>query len=102
MTLWHVLLTLTGVVAVVLPVLAAHRYRSRRTHREPVGLLESARQLPATARFLRQLAADPTLPAGVRLRLGLVLVYLVLPVDRVRQLTRVGSPRDRRRVSPRR
>lgn len=102
MNLWHVLLTLAGVLAVVLPVLAAQRYRSRRTNREPVGLLESARQLPATARFLRQLASDPTLPAGVRLRLGLVLVYLVLPVDRVRQLTRGSSPRDRRRIATRR
>jgi uncharacterized membrane protein YkvA (DUF1232 family) len=31
--------------------------------------------------LLRRLAADPDLPRGVRVRLLLLLVYLVLPVD---------------------
>jgi hypothetical protein len=101
MNLWHVLLTLAGVLVALSLVGGVRHHRRQSTQREPIGLLDSARQLPATVRFLRQLASDPTLPAGVRLRLGLVLVYLVLPVDRVRQVVRVG-PSERRRASTRR
>jgi uncharacterized membrane protein YkvA (DUF1232 family) len=32
-------------------------------------------------RLLRRLAADPTLPRGVRVRIWLVLAYLAVPVD---------------------
>jgi uncharacterized membrane protein YkvA (DUF1232 family) len=39
------------------------------------------RLLPDTVVLLRRLAADPDLPRGVRVRLLLLLVYLVLPVD---------------------
>ena len=33
--------------------------------------------------LLRRLAADPQLPRGVRVRLLLVLLYLILPIDLV-------------------
>jgi uncharacterized membrane protein YkvA (DUF1232 family) len=39
------------------------------------------RLLPDTVVLLRRLAADPDLPRGVLVRLLLLLVYLVLPVD---------------------
>ena len=39
--------------------------------------------LPDTAVLLRRLAADPQLPRGVRVRLLLVLLYLILPIDLV-------------------
>lgn len=39
------------------------------------------RLLPDAVVLLRRLAADPDLPRGVRVRLLLLLVYLVLPVD---------------------
>lgn len=46
------------------------------------GLLrEALRLLPDLLRLLRRLAADPTLPRGVRLRLALLLAYLALPID---------------------
>jgi uncharacterized membrane protein YkvA (DUF1232 family) len=32
-------------------------------------------------RLVRRLAADKTLPRGVRVRLGLLLAYLTLPID---------------------
>jgi uncharacterized membrane protein YkvA (DUF1232 family) len=44
-------------------------------------LTEALRLLPDLLRLLRRLAADPTLPRGVRLRLGLLLVYLAVPFD---------------------
>ncbi|CAN5730828.1 DUF1232 domain-containing protein [soil metagenome] len=39
------------------------------------------RLLPDTVVLLRRLAADPALPRGVRVRLGLLVVYLILPID---------------------
>src|SRR5689334_20619722 len=46
------------------------------------GLLgEALRVLPDVLRLVRRLAADRTLPRGVRIRLGLLLVYLAVPID---------------------
>lgn len=46
------------------------------------GLLrESLRLLPDVLRLVRRLAADTTLPRGVRVRLGLLLAYLAVPID---------------------
>ena len=46
------------------------------------GLLrEALRILPDVLRLLRRLAADGTLPRGVRVRLGLLLAYLAIPID---------------------
>lgn len=48
------------------------------------GLLrEALRLLPDVLRLVRRLAADPSLPRGVRIRLGLLLAYLALPIDLV-------------------
>jgi len=44
-------------------------------------LAEAVRILPDVLRLLRRLAADPTMPRGVRIRLGLLLVYLASPID---------------------
>lgn len=44
-------------------------------------LTESLRLLPDLLRLLRRLAADKTQPAGVRVRLGLLLAYLAFPID---------------------
>jgi uncharacterized membrane protein YkvA (DUF1232 family) len=46
-----------------------------------VQLREALRLLPDLIRLLRRLAADPTMPRGVRVRLGLLLVYLAVPID---------------------
>ncbi|MBE1493877.1 uncharacterized membrane protein YkvA (DUF1232 family) [Amycolatopsis lexingtonensis] len=46
------------------------------------GLLrEALRLLPDVLRLIRRLAADKSLPRGVRIRLGLLLTYLALPID---------------------
>jgi uncharacterized membrane protein YkvA (DUF1232 family) len=46
------------------------------------GLLQEAvRILPDTLHLIRRLAADPTLPRGVRIRLALLVVYLAIPLD---------------------
>jgi uncharacterized membrane protein YkvA (DUF1232 family) len=44
-------------------------------------LSESMRLLPDLLRLLRRLAVDRSQPAGVRVRLGLLLAYLATPID---------------------
>jgi uncharacterized membrane protein YkvA (DUF1232 family) len=44
-------------------------------------LSESIRLLPDLLRLLRRLAVDRSQPAGVRIRLGLLLIYLAMPLD---------------------
>jgi len=42
---------------------------------------EALRLLPDVLRLIRRLAADKTLPHGVRIRLVLLLAYLAIPID---------------------
>lgn len=42
---------------------------------------EGLRLLPDLVRLLRRLAADATLPRGVRVRLALLLAYIAVPLD---------------------
>ena len=44
-------------------------------------LKESLRILPDTLRLLHRLATDRTTPWGIRVRLGLLLAYLAMPID---------------------
>jgi uncharacterized membrane protein YkvA (DUF1232 family) len=46
-------------------------------------LKEAIRLLPDTLRLLKDLAADPALPRGVRARLWFALAYLAMPFDLV-------------------
>jgi len=48
---------------------------------EPGRLREAIRLLPDLLRLLHRLARDRELPRGVRIRLGLLLVYLAIPID---------------------
>jgi uncharacterized membrane protein YkvA (DUF1232 family) len=50
---------------------------------EQARLKDVMRLLPDLLRLLSRLARDRTLPRGVRLRLGLLLAYLALPIDLV-------------------
>jgi uncharacterized membrane protein YkvA (DUF1232 family) len=42
---------------------------------------EAMRLLPDLLRLLRRLAADRTMPRGVRIRLALLMAYLAIPID---------------------
>jgi uncharacterized membrane protein YkvA (DUF1232 family) len=53
------------------------------TRPDDMRLRELLRLLPDVLRLLRRLAADRTLPGGVRVRLWLLLAYLALPIDLV-------------------
>ena len=44
-------------------------------------LREAMRILPDVIRLVHRLASDRSLPRGVRIRLGLLVAYLALPID---------------------
>jgi uncharacterized membrane protein YkvA (DUF1232 family) len=46
-------------------------------------LREALRVLPDVLRLVRRLAGDKSLPRSVRIRLGLLLAYLAIPIDLV-------------------
>jgi uncharacterized membrane protein YkvA (DUF1232 family) len=48
-----------------------------------LGVKDALRLLPDVLRLIRALVGDPTLPRGVRVRLWLLLGYLVMPLDLV-------------------
>lgn len=75
-----------GVVAglvLVYVVLLALLWRYARAHPDTVSMRDALRLLPDLVRLIRRLAADKTVPTGVRVRLVLLLVYLVSPIDLV-------------------
>ncbi len=75
---WDLLIGIAGALLlawlVLVIVLAVARPRG--------GLLrEALRILPDVLRLVRRLAGDKSLPRAVRVRLGLLLVYLASPID---------------------
>jgi uncharacterized membrane protein YkvA (DUF1232 family) len=54
-----------------------------RRHPETVTMKDALRLLPDLLRLVRRLAADRTLAVGVRVRLVLLLAYLLSPIDLV-------------------
>jgi uncharacterized membrane protein YkvA (DUF1232 family) len=77
---WRVLLGVLGGLVLLWLVLLAVLWRVR-----PDGMTTTAalRLLPDLVRLVRRLAADGSLPRGVRIRLWLLLAYLVMPIDLV-------------------
>jgi uncharacterized membrane protein YkvA (DUF1232 family) len=75
---WRVLLGLLAALAVAWAALAVFLLIAK-----PRGSLakEAVRLLPDTFRLLRRLAADRTLPRGVRIRLWVGFAYLAFPFD---------------------
>jgi uncharacterized membrane protein YkvA (DUF1232 family) len=52
-----------------------------RRHPDTVTLKDALRLLPDLLSLLQRLMADKDLPVGVRLRVGALIVYLLLPID---------------------
>ena len=71
-----------GLLILWLSLIAA-LYWIGRTQREPTRLRDVLRLVPDVIRLLRRLAADPTLPRGVRVRMALLTAYLISPIDLV-------------------
>jgi len=77
---WQLLVGVLGGLLLLWLVMLAVLWRVR-----PDGLTTTAalRLLPDLVRLVRRLAADRELPRGVRVRLWLLLAYLLMPVDLV-------------------
>jgi uncharacterized membrane protein YkvA (DUF1232 family) len=77
---WAALVALVAGLALLWLALVVALWRNR-PERMQAG--EMVRLLPDLLRLLKRLAADSTLPRGVRWRLWLVLAYLAMPIDLV-------------------
>jgi uncharacterized membrane protein YkvA (DUF1232 family) len=75
------LLTVLAAVAAVYVLAVAVLLLYGRRHPEVLSVGDALRLLPDVLRLVRRLAADRSLPRGVRVRLLLLLAYLVSPID---------------------
>lgn len=78
---WTTILGVIAGIALLHLLGVALLWRAYRRNPDVSLLREGLRLLPDLLRLLKRLAADPELPRGVRLRLVVLLVYLVSPVD---------------------
>src|SRR4051794_27784847 len=80
---WHVLVGVAAGLLLLYAVLLGVLWRAGRGQPDPTRMRDALRLLPDLIRLLRRLAADDSLPPGVRLRLVLLLAYLLCPIDLV-------------------
>jgi len=80
---WHAALGILAGLVAVYAVLLLGLWVYARSHPETVGMREALRLLPDVLRVLRRLAADPAVSRGARIKLFLLLGYLLLPLDLV-------------------
>ncbi len=80
---WQLLAAVLGGLVLVWVALVAALYWAGRKQDDPTTLREMLRLVPDVLRMCRALATDPELPRGVRIRMGLLVGYLLLPIDLV-------------------
>ncbi|MBO9520823.1 MAG: DUF1232 domain-containing protein [Nocardioidaceae bacterium] len=80
---WGLLAGVIGGLVLVWLLLVVALYLVGRRQDDPTTLRAALRLLPDVVRLLRRLAGDPSLPRGVRVRLVLLIGYLLLPLDLV-------------------
>lgn len=78
---WQVLAAIGGGLLLLWLALLTTLWVTRRDGPDQATLRETLRLLPDVIRLLHRLATDPDLPRGVRVRLWLLLGYLLLPID---------------------
>jgi len=80
---WEVAIGVAVGLLLVWLALIAALYVVGRRQDDRTTFTDVLRLLPDVVRLLRRLAADGTLPRGVRIRLGLLIGYLLFPLDLV-------------------
>ncbi|KRE81755.1 YkvA family protein [Arthrobacter sp. Soil763] len=80
---WETLAGVVGGLLLVYAVLLALLWGYARRHPETVTMKDALRLLPDLLRLIRRLVADRTVAVGVRVRLALLLAYLLSPIDLV-------------------
>ena len=81
MAWWHVVLAIAGGLVVVWVVMVALLWSAQRHNGDRARLREAMRLVPDVVRLLRRLAGDRTLARSVRIRLWVLLAYLISPID---------------------
>ncbi|NUR08785.1 MAG: DUF1232 domain-containing protein [Nocardioidaceae bacterium] len=94
MNLWNTLLGVAAGLLLLWLALVVALYVAGRRQDEPTRLRDVLRLIPDVVRLLKRLAADPTLPRGVLIRLVALLVYLALPIDLVPDFIPVAGYAD--------
>lgn len=80
---WQVLLgLLVGLAGVYVLLLLALWIYARR-HPDTTGMRDALRLLPDLLQLIRRLADDPAVPRSVRIKLAILLAYLLFPLDLV-------------------
>jgi uncharacterized membrane protein YkvA (DUF1232 family) len=77
---WRLLIAVLGGVLLLWLLLLVLLWRART---DELTARDALRLLPDVVRLVRRLAADGSLPRGVRMRLWLLLGYLLMPIDLV-------------------
>ncbi|WP_171242353.1 YkvA family protein [Knoellia sp. DB2414S] len=77
---WTIALGVVGGLVLLWGALIAALWLGRP---DDLSVKDALRLLPDLVRLLKRLAADKTLPRGIRVRLWLLLAYLALPIDLV-------------------
>jgi uncharacterized membrane protein YkvA (DUF1232 family) len=80
---WQPCSAILGGVAAVYVVLLVGLWVYARRHPETVGMKDALRLLPDLLRVIRRLVVDKTVSVSVRVKLILLLAYLLLPLDLV-------------------
>lgn len=80
---WETIVGAVGGLLLVYVFLLLLLWGFARRHPETVTMKDALRLLPDLLRLLRRLLADKALGAGVRIRLALLLAYLLSPIDLV-------------------
>ena len=80
-TLLIVVAAMLGALLLCWLTLVAVMFIAGRKESESATLADAMRLVPDVIRLVRRLAADPALPRGVRIRLLLLVAYLISPID---------------------
>jgi uncharacterized membrane protein YkvA (DUF1232 family) len=74
-------LSILGGLVLLWLMLVLALWLEQRRHPGRAKLVDLLRLAPDVVRLLRRLAADQTVPLGVRIWLGVLVVYLISPID---------------------
>ncbi|HYI32667.1 MAG TPA: DUF1232 domain-containing protein [Glaciibacter sp.] len=83
MNVWEVIIATGAGLLLLYAALLVLLWRYARSHPDTVTVRDALFLLPDVLRLVRRLLADETVPVGVRVRLTLLLLYLILPIDLV-------------------
>ena len=81
MTWWQLLFSAGAGLLLLWLTLIGMLWLSNRRRHDQTTLSDALRLLPDVLRLLRRLTADPATPTGMRVRLFLLLGYLLTPID---------------------